>query len=74
MNRIATISSAVMLAVLGGCVTTPEQMAAKRASCMEMERDMGLKTTHDHAEMKNQGMNPMNLTHAQCQAILAKPS
>ncbi|MFC3099728.1 hypothetical protein [Altererythrobacter lauratis] len=67
-------SLAVWLAVpalsLGACATvppTPEQVAA----CQEMERDMGVGVRHDHAEMKQQGRNPMNLSHDQCRRILA---
>ena len=44
----------------------------ERASCVEMEKDMGLGRTHDHAEMKGQGQNPMNLNHDRCAAILAE--
>ncbi|WP_370714811.1 hypothetical protein [Sphingomonas sp. IW22] len=47
---------------------TPEQ----RASCERMEQTMGTNTTHDHNEMKGMGMNPMNLSHARCQQILAQ--
>ncbi|EXS68705.1 MULTISPECIES: hypothetical protein [unclassified Sphingobium] len=59
----------VPLALLGACATvppTPSQVAA----CEEMERDMGLSTPHDHGEMKQQGRNPMNLSHDRCQQIL----
>jgi hypothetical protein len=70
VNRIAIVISLAVLLLLPGCVTTPERMAAQKASCEEMERDMGLRTTHDHAAIKNAGENPMNLTHAQCQKIL----
>jgi hypothetical protein len=44
----------------------------ERAACVEMEKDMGLGRTHDHAEMKGQGRNPMNLSHDRCVAILAE--
>jgi len=37
-----------------------------------MEQTMGTNTTHDHNEMKGMGMNPMNLSHARCQQILAQ--
>lgn len=55
--------------LLTGCVTTPPTQA-EIESCQEMERDMGLNQRHDHNEMKNQGRNPMNLTHARCRQIL----
>lgn len=58
-----------LTALLGACATTPAT-EAEIASCREMEGKMGLAPTHDHAEMKNQGMNPMNLSHARCQQIL----
>lgn len=33
---------------------------------------MGLSQRHDHNEMKNQGRNPMNLTHARCMEVLGR--
>ena len=73
MKRIMMIGSLPLL-VLGGCVTTsPERAAAERASCEEMEKNMGLGASHDHNEMKGMGRNPMNLSHERCQQILAKP-
>jgi len=35
-----------------------------------MEADMGLRTSHDHNEMKQLGRNPMNLSHDRCRQIL----
>jgi hypothetical protein len=64
--------AALPLASLGACVTTPETAAAQRASCEKMEADMGLGTTHDHAQMKGAGLNPMNLTHEQCMKMLGR--
>lgn len=54
--------------VLAGCVTTPTPEEV--AYCQDMERRMGTETTHDHAQMKGTGANPMNVSHERCQAIL----
>ena len=62
---------AAFAVLLSGCATTPPTQA-EIESCQDMERDMGLNQTHDHNEMKNQGRNPMNLTHAQCMEILGR--
>ena len=69
MKRMMTIAILPLL-LLGAWATT--NTAEQRASCEEMERDMGLGTTHDHAEMNGVGRNPMNLTHERCQQILAQ--
>ena len=65
----------VTAVLLTGCATTDGRMAtsAERASCVEMEKDMGLRSPHDHGEMKGKGMNPMNLSHERCVRILAQP-
>lgn len=65
----------VMATLLNGCATTSGSMATskERAACVEMEKDMGLRTTHDHAEMKGMGRNAMNLSHDRCMQILAQP-
>ena len=55
---------------LAACVTTSEVTADERAYCERMERDMGVDHRHDHAEAKGRGMNPMNVTHARCRAML----
>lgn len=55
--------------LLGGCVTT-SPTSAQIESCRTMESQMGLQTRHDHGEMKQQGLNPMNLSHERCQQIL----
>ena len=60
--------------LLGGCATTRIATSKERAACVEMEKDMGLGTTHDHAEMKSMGRNAMNLSHDRCVQILAQPS
>jgi PBP1b-binding outer membrane lipoprotein LpoB len=67
----AFVPVAAFAVLLSGCVTTPATQA-EIESCQEMERDMGLNQTHDHNEMKNQGRNPMNLSHARCVEILGK--
>lgn len=61
--------------LLAGCATTGGRMAtsAERAACVDMEKNMGLGTTHDHAEMKGMGRNAMNLSHDRCLQILAQP-
>lgn len=64
--------AALPILALSACVTTPASQEAQRASCEKMEADMGLGTTHDHAAMKGLGLNPMNLTHEQCQQILGR--
>ena len=69
MKRMMTIAILPLL-LLGAWATT--STAEQRASCEDMERDMGLGTTHDHAAMKGAGRNPMNLTHERCQQILAQ--
>jgi hypothetical protein len=58
------------LLVLASCATTPQATADERAACEDMERRMGLHTTHDHQQMKGTGANPMNLTHERCRQIL----
>lgn len=65
----------VTATLLTGCATMNGRMATsqERAACVEMEKDMGLQTTHDHAEMKAMGRNPMNMTHDRCMQILAQP-
>jgi PBP1b-binding outer membrane lipoprotein LpoB len=67
----AFVPVAVFAVLLSGCVTTPATQA-EIESCQEMERDMGLNQRHDHNELKNQGRNPMNLSHARCMEILGR--
>lgn len=69
-----TIAAAASLALvpLSGCATMRDATPEQRASCERMEQTMGTNTTHDHNEMKGMGMNPMNLSHARCQQILAQ--
>ena len=66
-------TSIVAVGLLAGCVTPRMATSEERAACMEMEKDMGLGRTHDHAEMKDQGRNAMNLSHDRCVQILAQP-
>ena len=70
MMRIISISIATV-GLLTGCVTTKMATSEERAACVAMEKHMGLGRTHDHAEMKGQGRNPMNLSHDRCATILA---
>lgn len=55
--------------LLSGCATT-RYTAERRAECQRMTQEMGLQTTHDHAQMKGLPANSMNLTHERCQSIL----
>lgn len=73
--RNACISIVLPLMMLAACATTngASYTAEERASCVEMERDMGTGTVHDHNAMKGMGMNPMNISHKRCQEILAQP-
>ena len=66
------IMAALPLMGLAGCASTGNATAEERASCERMEQNMGLGVTHDHAQMKGQGVNPMNLSHERCQQILRK--
>ena len=68
--RPISVALALPALALGACVTVPPT-AEQVAACQEMERDMGVGVRHDHAEMKQQGRNPMNLSHDQCRRILA---
>lgn len=72
--KLLMMAGSLPLLLLGACATTadPERLAAERASCERMERDMGLQTTHDHQAMKGQGLNPMNLSHERCQQLLSQ--
>lgn len=74
MPKAITLSIVTAM-LLAGCTTMSGRMATskERAACVEMEKDMGLQTTHDHAEMKGMGRNPMNMTHDRCMQILAQP-
>lgn len=54
---------------LAACATTPPT-SAQIESCRAMEANMGLQTPHDHNEMKQRGINPMNLSHDRCAQIL----
>ena len=75
MVRLITIPIVTAI-LLAGCATTAGRVAtsAERAACVDMEKDMGLGTAHDHAEMKGMGRNAMNLSHDRCLQILAQPS
>lgn len=69
-----TVALIALPILLAGCATvsTPEQLAAERASCERMENHMGLDQNHDHQALKGQGLNPMNLSHERCKRLLAK--
>ena len=72
MNLILAAAASLSVALLAGCATMRNATPEQRASCERMEQAMGTNTTHDHNEMKGMGMNPMNLSHARCQQILAR--
>lgn len=60
--------------VLAGCATTGRMATSEqRAACVEMEKDMGLASLHDHGSIKGMGGNSMNLSHARCMQILKQP-
>lgn len=63
------IIAAVPALFLAACATTPPT-TAEIDSCRTMEGQMGLQSPHDHGEMKQQGLNPMNLSHDRCRRIL----
>ena len=69
MTRMHIVAGIVPALLLGACATTPPT-SAQVESCRAMEGDMGLQTRHDHGEMKQQGRNPMNLSHDKCRKIL----
>ena len=48
------------------------KFCGERATCVEMEKDMGLGRPHDDAEMKCQARNPMNPSHDRNVAFLAE--
>lgn len=64
------IVALVLTSSLSACVTTAEKRALERTYCERMEREMGVNHTHDHAEAKGMGVNPMNVTHARCREML----
>jgi len=64
-----TLAALSIATLLSACATTPPT-ESQIASCRAMEGDMGLAARHDHAEMKGQGPNPMNLSHDRCRQIL----
>lgn len=72
MKSILAAAASLSLVPLAGCATMRDASPEQRASCERMEQTMGTNTTHDHNEMKGMGMNPMNLSHARCQQILAQ--
>ncbi|MBU0555406.1 MAG: hypothetical protein KKD64_11075 [Alphaproteobacteria bacterium] len=69
MMKIYIVAAVAPALFLGACATTPPT-SAQIESCREMEADMGLRTPHDHNEMKQLGRNPMNLSHDRCRQIL----
>lgn len=67
--KLYIVAALASTTILSACVTTPPT-STQIASCRDMEGGMGLGTPHDHAEMKGQGRNPMNLSHERCVQIL----
>jgi hypothetical protein len=72
MKLLMAATASLSLVPLAGCATMRDATPEQRASSERMEQTMGTNTTHDHNEMKGMGMNPMNLSHARCQQILAQ--
>ncbi len=71
MKNPIIITAAVGLFVSACATTTGRESADRqRAECERMEQAMGLNSPHDHAEMKGRGLNPMNLTHERCVALM----
>lgn len=68
MIKIALAAAAALS--LAACVTIPADPTQELAYCERMERQMGTEHTHDHAEAKGIGVNPMNVTHARCRQML----
>lgn len=69
--KYAMILGLLPATLIGACATIPPT-SAELESCRKMESEMGVAQQHDHGEMNNQGMNPMNLSHARCMQILNK--
>jgi hypothetical protein len=69
MMKYLPILGLTPFALLGACATVPPT-SAEIESCQKMEAEMGVGQRHDHNEMKGQGINPMNLSHARCMQIL----
>lgn len=67
--KYSTIMRLLPFTLLGACSTVPPT-SADVESCQKMESEMGVGQTHDHNEMKQRGLNPMNLSHARCSQIL----
>ena len=67
LKIVLPIAAAVPLAA---CVTTAETQAKEMAYCERMEREMGVEHSHDHAEAKSMGVDPMNVSHARCRQML----
>jgi hypothetical protein len=68
MYKIALSIIAVLS--LAACATTSEPSSTELAYCQKMEREMGTRHTHDHAEAKGMGLNPMNVTHVRCRQMV----
>lgn len=68
MLKIALITVAAV--PLAACVTTADASPTEIAYCERMEREMGTDHTHDHAQTKGMGLDPMNVTHARCRKML----
>ena len=68
------LKTSMIAAILGlplaACATIQDPSPQELAYCENMERQMGVEHTHDHAGAKGMGMNPMNVTHNRCRAML----
>jgi len=68
------LKTLIMTAILGlplaACATIQDPTPQELAYCENMERQMGVEHRHDHAEAKGVGVNPMNVSHNRCRAML----
>ena len=69
MNRL-TLSALAATALLASCATTQTVTAEERAYCEQMAERMGIATTHDHARMKGNPPNRMNVAHERCREVM----
>jgi hypothetical protein len=71
MRYYLKISAAVAAAtLLSACATTQLASAEERAQCEQMAAQMGVSSSHAHAEVKGQPRTAMNKMHERCRKIL----
>jgi hypothetical protein len=71
--KLLTLSALAPVALLAACATTQAATAEERAYCEQMAERMGVATTHDHAQMKGNPPNTMNVSHERCQQVMRSP-